>query len=67
MNSARDPLARYVTVAAVAWAAIIIAVTSVLKGTPYIVPVLPILLGGALIFIIIVPMAFRLPPTPRRR
>jgi hypothetical protein len=67
MNSARTPLARYVTIAAVVWAAIIGAVISVLKGTPYIFPVLPILLGGALIFVVIVPMAFRLPPTPPRR
>lgn len=66
MNSARTPLARYVTLAAVVWAAIISAVTSVLKGTPYIVPVLPILLGGAVIFVVIVPMAFRLPPPTRQ-
>jgi hypothetical protein len=50
----------------VVWAASISAVSSVLKGAPYILPVLPILLGGAVIFII-VPMAFRLPPTPPRQ
>jgi len=65
MTPSRNPYSLYVGVAATVWVAILTAVTALLKGTPYIIEILPILLGGAAIFIFLVPMILR-PPTPPR-
>lgn len=57
----------YIAIAATVWIAIITATATMLNGTPYLVQVLPILFGGALIFVIMLPLAWRLPPTPPNR
>ena len=49
----------YVIASAIVWAAIIAAAAVVLRGTPYLGKILPILGGGAVWFVIITPAAFR--------
>jgi hypothetical protein len=65
MNSPRSPIAVYVVVAAAIWTSIITAASIMLKGTPYVGEVLPMLLGGAVIFVILMPLFVLRPPTPR--
>lgn len=67
MNSQRNTWAVYMAVAVTVWIAIIAAIASLLRGTPYLWQLMPILLGGAFVFIILLPTAWRLPPTPPRR
>lgn len=56
MNSPRNPVTLYVVFGAGIWLAMISATASILKGTPYIVPMLLMMIGGSLIFLIILPM-----------
>lgn len=65
MNRPRSPLILYEVFGAGTWTAIITSSADILKGTPYIVPMLLMLFGGAAIFLILLPMTvFRslLPP-----
>lgn len=68
MNSPRNrnPVAVYIAVAATVWICILSAIGSVLRGTPYLVQVLLILLGGAFVFVVLLPMSWRVPPSPPR-
>lgn len=66
MNSPRNGLNVYVAVEAVVWISIIVAVASVLRGSSSLGQVLLILLGGAFVFIVLLPMAWRVPPTRGR-
>ncbi|HEX2348717.1 MAG TPA: hypothetical protein VHI51_09810 [Ktedonobacterales bacterium] len=50
--------ALYLLGAAIVWAGIFIAVAVVLQGTPYFGQLLPILGGGAVYFVVLVPMLF---------
>ena len=52
-------LRTYLTGATIIWAGTILATAVVLQGTPYLAQMLPILLGGAVWFIVIVPGATR--------
>ena len=63
----RNPQVVYIVIAAGLWLCIITAIASLLRGTPYLWQLMPILLGGAFVFIILLPTAWRLPPTPPRR
>jgi hypothetical protein len=45
--------------AAVVWAGILLARALVLRGTPYFSQLLPILSGGVIWFVVIVPRAWR--------
>lgn len=65
--SPRNPQAVYIVIAAGMWLSIITAIASVLRGTPYLPQVLLILLGGAVVFVVLLPMVWRVPPTPSRR
>ncbi|HEV2405110.1 MAG TPA: hypothetical protein VGR88_06640 [Ktedonobacterales bacterium] len=67
MNTPRNPSIVYIAVATTVWIAILSATAAVLKGTTYFGRELPILAGGAIVFVILLPMAWRLPPTPPRR
>ncbi len=58
MNASRNPMVVYIVIAAGLWLSTIYAITSILKGTPYIVQVLPILLGEAVVFVVLIPLAF---------
>ena len=67
MNTPRSRATVYVAVATTVWIAILSATAAVLKGTSYFGQELPILAGGAIVFVILLPMAWRNPPTPRGR
>lgn len=66
-SSPRNPQAVYIVIAAGLWLSIITAIASVLRGTPYLPQVLLILLGGAFVFVVLLPAAWRIPPTPPQR
>lgn len=66
MNTRRDPLSVYVVIAAGVWLGMTSAIYSVLKGSPHLIQVLLILLGGAFVFIILIPLAFRRTSFPPR-
>ena len=52
-------LSTYLIGATIVWAGILLATAVVLQRTPYLAQVLPILAGGAVWFILIVPGALR--------
>ncbi len=65
MNTPRNPLVLYEVVGAVVWTAIFSSTAAILKGTPYIAPMLLMLFGGMVVFLFLLPMTlFRslLPP-----
>lgn len=49
----------YLIGAVIVWVSIIVAVAFVLGGTPYLAQVLPLIGGGAVWFVVIVPGALR--------
>ncbi len=51
--------ARYRIAAVLVWVAILIASAFILAGTPYLPPMIPVLGGGAVWFVIIAPAGFR--------
>jgi hypothetical protein len=55
MFQSKKPQGMYLIGAAIVWAAIFIALAIVLSGTVYFAQVLPILSGGAVYFILLVP------------
>ena len=54
-------LGTYILAAAIVWAGILVATALVLQGTSYVPQVLPILGGGAIWFLVIVPGAWARP------
>lgn len=66
MNPPRNLHAVYIVVAAGMWISIFTATAIVLKGTPYLLQVLLIQLGGAIVFVILMPAVFLRPPVPPR-
>lgn len=50
-------LRNYVLAAGIVWAAILVASSLLLAGTPYFGTMLPVLAGGAAFFVVILPTA----------
>ena len=66
MNSPRNPVVLYEVFGAGTWAAIFSSTAAILKGTPYVVPMLLMLFGGAAVFLILLPMTLFRPLLPPR-
>jgi len=54
-----DSRTAYLLGAALVWVAIIAASAAILGGTPYLAPMLPVLGGGAVWFVVLSPAALR--------
>ncbi len=66
MNRQRNPLILYEVFGAGTWTAILTSAADILKGTTYIVPILLMLVGGSVVFLILFPMALFRPLLPPR-
>ncbi len=66
MNTPRNPVTLYEVFGAGVWLALFSATASILKGTPYVAPMLLMMIGGAVIFLVILPMTLFRPLLPPR-
>lgn len=66
MYRQRNPLTLYEVFGAGIWTVLITTTADILKGTAYIAPMLLLLIGGALVFLILFPMVLFRPLLPLR-